>query len=103
MNRQRDVSPTRADVENWFRALESCVRAVDYQAARAIFAPEVVAFGTYAEVVEGLDNLQRNQWSNIWPTIRDFTFDLSQLHWGWSGNGGWAVVTWGSTGFRPDG
>jgi ketosteroid isomerase-like protein len=53
--------------------------------------------------VQGLDNLQRNQWSNVWPKIRDFTFSLDQLHWGWSGTGGWAVVTWTSTGFRSDG
>jgi ketosteroid isomerase-like protein len=96
-------SVTRSDVESWFRALERCVRAVDYASARPLFAPEVVAFGTRAEVVRGLDNLQENQWSGVWPNIRDFTFDLSQLLWSWSGEGGWAVTTWTSTGFRPDG
>jgi ketosteroid isomerase-like protein len=93
----------QAEIEDWFRALERCVRTVDYASARPLFAPEVVAFGTRAEVVQGLDNLQANQWSGVWPNIRDFTFDLSQLHWGWSVDGGWAVTTWTSTGFRPDG
>lgn len=87
----------------WLRALERCVRNVDYTAARDLFAPDVVAFGTRADVVEGLENLQNNQWSGVWPTIRDFTFDLDQLRWRWSGDQGWAVVTWTSTGFHPDG
>jgi ketosteroid isomerase-like protein len=93
----------QSDVETWFQTLQRCVRAVDYAAARPIFAAEVIGFGTYAEVVTGLDRLQANQWSNVWPKIRDFTFDLSQLHWGWSGDEGWAVVTWTSTGYHPDG
>jgi ketosteroid isomerase-like protein len=95
--------PTQSDVEAWFRSMERCVRAVDYASARPLFAPEVVAFGTRAEIVSGLDALHARQWSQIWPTIRDFTFDLSQLRWGWFGEGGWAVVLWTSTGFRPDG
>jgi ketosteroid isomerase-like protein len=95
--------PTRAAIEGWFATLQECVRAVDYATARGIFAPDVVVFGTRAEVVQGLDDVQQHQWSRVWPFIRDFTIDLNQLHWGWSGDGGWAVTTWTSTGFRPDG
>lgn len=96
-------APARSDIEGWFQTLQMCVRAIDYPSARNIFTPDVVAFGTRAEVVEGLDNLQQHLWSRVWPAIRDFTFDLSQLHWGWSGESGWAVITWTSTGFRADG
>jgi ketosteroid isomerase-like protein len=103
MSSEDTGSPTQSDVEKWFRALERCVRAVDYASARPLFAPDVVAFGTRAEVVTGLDNLQENQWSGVWPFIKDFTFNLSQLRWEWSGHGGWAVTTWTSTGFRADG
>jgi ketosteroid isomerase-like protein len=103
MNSEERNSPTQSDIKNWFRALERCVRTVDYASARPLFAPDVVAFGTRAEVVSGLDYLQENQWSGVWPFIKDFTFDLSQLRLGWSGEGGWAVATWTSTGFRPDG
>jgi ketosteroid isomerase-like protein len=102
MNQEPNSTP-QSDVEDWFRSLERCVRSVDYASARPLFAPDVVAFGTRAEVVTGLDNLQENQWSGVWPFIKDFTFDLSQLRWGWSGDGGWAVTTWTSTGFRTDG
>ncbi len=98
-----EQTPGRADIEAWFQTLQTCVRAVDYATARGIFAEDIVAFGTRADIVTGLDNLQANQWSRVWPAIRDFTFDLSQLHWAWSGDAGWAVVTWTSTGFRADG
>jgi ketosteroid isomerase-like protein len=94
--------PAHTDIEAWFQTLQRCVRAVDYETARGIFAEDVVAFGTRADVVSDLDNLQADQWSRVWPAIRDFTFDLSQLHWSWSGDSGWAVITWTSTGFRAD-
>ena len=97
------ASVSQSEIEQWFQTLQSCCRAVDYARARSIFAEDVVAFGTRANVVSGLDNVQENQWSRVWPTIRDFTFDLSQLRWGWSGEEGWGVVTWTSTGFQADG
>ncbi len=103
MHESSDVVPDRREIDDWFQTLERCVRAVDYPSARALFAPDVVAFGTRAEVVVGLASLQAQQWSRVWPFIRDFAFDLAQLRWGWFGTGGWAVATWTSTGFRPDG
>ena len=103
MSENRSSSPDRTAIEGWFRSLEQAVRAVDYASGRELFAPDVIAFGTRAQVVSGLDNLQANQWSGVWPTIRDFTYDLQQLRWGWSGAAGWAVVTWTSTGFRESG
>ncbi|HLZ10598.1 MAG TPA: nuclear transport factor 2 family protein [Chloroflexota bacterium] len=97
------ASVSRSEIEQWFETLQSCCRAVDYATARGIFAEDVVAFGTRANVVSGLDNVQENQWMGVWPRIRDFTFDLNQLRWGWSGEEGWGVVTWTSTGFHADG
>ena len=94
---------SQSEIEQWFETLQRCCRAVDYATARGIFAEDVVAFGTRANVVSGIENVQESQWSGVWPRIRDFTFDLSQLRWGWSGEEGWGVVTWTSTGFRPDG
>jgi hypothetical protein len=35
--------------------MQECVRAVDYARARPLFAEDVVAFGTFATVVEGRD------------------------------------------------
>ena len=94
---------TRDELAGWFTTLERCVRAVDYETARGIFAPDVVSFGTRAEMVSGLDALQAQQWSGVWPFIADFTFDLAQLHTGAAGDVAWAAVPWTSTGFHEDG
>ena len=94
---------TRAAIYAWFETMQRCVRAVDYAAARDIFAPDVVSFGTRAELVTGLDRLQAEQWSGVWPVIADFTFDLVRLHVGGSDDAPWAAVPWSSTGFHEDG
>ena len=94
---------THAAVRAWFETLERCVRSVDYETARGIFAPDVVSFGTRAEIVSGLDALQAEQWSGVWPNISDFTFDLTSLHVAGNGESIWAAVVWTSTGYHEDG
>lgn len=103
MERNSGMTSIHEAIEAWFRTMEACVRTIDYTRAHDLFAPDVVAFGTRAEVVVGLDLLEANQWRGVWPTIRGFTFDLGQLRWGWSGDAGWATTVWTSTGFHPDG
>jgi ketosteroid isomerase-like protein len=90
-------------IREWFQALERSVRQVDYPTMRQYFAPDVLSFGTRAEVVSGLDALVANQWSGIWPNIRDFTINFDQLHWGASEDLGWGIAPWNSTGFHADG
>jgi ketosteroid isomerase-like protein len=87
----------------WLRALERSVRAVDFAAGRELFADDVVAFGTRADVVSGLDNLEHQQWRGVWPNIRDFTFVLEHLQAGRDGDLAWGVVPFMSTGFHADG
>ena len=55
----------RDEVLGWFRQLERCVRAVDYDGARPIFAEEAVGFGTYGAMLDGLEALVAGQWVNI--------------------------------------
>jgi ketosteroid isomerase-like protein len=90
-------------IREWFRVLERCVRQVDYHTMRRHFAPDVLSFGTRADVVAGLDALVANQWSGIWPHIREFTIDFEQFHWGASGDQAWGIAPWNSRGFHPDG
>lgn len=90
-------------IREWFQTLERSVQRVDYQAMRHHVAPDVLSFGTHADVVSGLDALAANQWSGIWPKIRDFTINFEQLHWATEGDLAWAIVPWSSTGFHPDG
>ncbi len=93
----------RAAVREWFERLGKCCAAVDYASARAIFAPDVVSFGTKADIVSGPDLLQKDQWEGIWPNIRDFEIDLGSIHSGGDERHAWGVATWTSTGFHEDG
>ena len=89
----------------WFTRWASYVRACDFEAARALFDPEVVGFGTRMHVVRGLERLEAQQWRHVWPTIRDFSFVLDELHCAASADErqAWAVVPWISTGVQQDG
>jgi ketosteroid isomerase-like protein len=102
---QEDAAALRAAIAGWFSAWATCVRARDYGAARELFHPEVVGFGTRMHVVKGLDRLEQHQWRHVWPTIEDFEFLVDELHCDMSGDGrqAWAVVPWVSTGFHEDG
>jgi ketosteroid isomerase-like protein len=94
---------TGTDLRGWLERFASCVRAKDFDAARPMIAEDVVSFGTRANTVTGRENLIAQQWQHIWPTIEGFAFDLDTLHWQQSGDLAWAVLTWNSRGFRPDG
>jgi ketosteroid isomerase-like protein len=91
------------DARAWLIEMQDCVRAVDYQRAWALFADDVVAFGTFAAVVTGRDRLEREQWRQIWSTIEDFTFRLDELHCLGNDQALCLVVPWDSLGRRPDG
>ena len=93
------VDDPEAAVREWFARFGRYCASVDYASARRIFAPDVVSFGTKAEIVAGLDALQKNQWEGIWPNIRDFAFDLGHIRSFGDGRYAWGVTTWTSTGF----
>jgi len=92
-----------ARAREWLLEMQASVRSVDYARARPLFAEDVVAFGTFAAVVSGRERLEHEQWRNIWPTIRDFTFRLEQLHCLGSEDALCVVVPWDSVGQRDDG
>jgi ketosteroid isomerase-like protein len=80
-------------------------RAVDYEGARRIFDPDMVAFGTFTDFMLGRDNVERQQWRNVWGTIADFRYDLDSVAAFVSADRLQAVGLgiWQSTGFGPDG
>ena len=92
-----------AGIRDWLLEMQSCVRAVDYGRARALFLPDVVGFGTYGGVLVGLDTLEAEQWRQVWPTIRDFNFRLAEARMGAEDNLAWVACPWYSLGTRPDG
>jgi ketosteroid isomerase-like protein len=92
-----------AALREWLRAWQACVRAVDFAAGRKLCAEDIVAFGTVAPFVTGLDVVEREQWRNVWPVIRDFTIDVDGARGVVAGDRGWLAAVWDSRGRRPDG
>ena len=98
-----NTHPLAGAARRWLTALEGCVRAVDYGAARPLFAPDVLAFGTYARVVAGRDALEREQWRAVWPKIREFAFRLEEARCVGDETMLGVVVPWDSRGVKSDG
>ena len=94
--------PNAAIVE-WFEKLGKYCASVDYDSASAIFADDVLSFGTKADIVSGLDPLQKNQWQGIWPNIQDFKINMETVHSGGDEYQAWGIATWTSTGFHENG
>lgn len=91
------------EIRRWLEDFSAAVRAVDYERGRAMFAPDVVGFGTYAGMLTGLDRLVAGQWRNIWGVTRGFTFRLDEMHCGVSGDQAWVAVPWDSQGQTAEG
>jgi ketosteroid isomerase-like protein len=92
-------------VRAWVAAWGDEVAAVDLATARHRFDEGVVAFGTHADIVRGLDELERQQWSQVWPAIEDFRFEVADLEVLVSPDRlmAVAVVPWSSTGIDVEG
>jgi len=78
------VLPTVKDadlelVRAWFSELAEHVRAVDFAAARHLFAEDFVAFGTFSDFVTGRQHAEENQWRKVWPTIEGFAWRLEDV------------------------
>lgn len=94
-----------AAIHDWLTRFAACVREVDYAAARPLWHPDVIIFGTHQELVRGLAAWTDTQWDNVWPRIKDFAFDLGNTGVLVSPDGTMtvAITPWTSTGFDPDG
>jgi ketosteroid isomerase-like protein len=94
-----------AAVRAWFDSLSKHCRAVDYEAARPIFADDMIAFGTFTDFMHGRELAEQKQWRNVWGTIRNFRYDLDKIEAIVSGDRLTAVgmAVWQSDGFHPNG
>src|SRR5258708_23869737 len=103
------LSPVHPDdlaaVRAWFDTLARHCRAVDYEAARPIFAEDMIAFGTFTDFMMGRELAEQKQWRNVWGTIRNFRYDLDTIEAIVSADRLTAVGmgTWQSDGFHPNG
>ena len=68
-----------AAVRSWFDSLAKHCRAADYEGARSIFAEDMIAFGTFTNFMVGRALAEKNQWRNVWGTIRNFRYDLERI------------------------
>ena len=84
----------------WLDEFAAAVRAVDTAQASALFAPEVVAFGTVGTRLVGRDALVRDQWLKVWSVTSGFRYDLELAVCGADGELGWAAAPWTSYGLR---
>jgi ketosteroid isomerase-like protein len=106
-----DMGMPQADSEDldavkaWFRELAEHVQAVDFVAARHLFAEEFVAFGTFTDFVIGRERAESNQWRKVWPTIDGFVWRLDDAKALVSPDRLFAIglAVWDSTGHHPDG
>ncbi len=57
-------------VRQWLESFASAVRDQNYELGRALFAPDVVAFGTSTVMAVGLHELVAEQWEKVWGFIR---------------------------------
>ena len=94
-----------AAIRTWFGDLSTCVQAIDYEAAFPLFAEDMIAFGTFSDFVMERDAAVREQWGNVWPTIRNFRFRLDGVHGIVAGDRltGVGMGVWDSDGFLADG
>jgi ketosteroid isomerase-like protein len=99
---QEDV----AAIKQWFDDWGEMVATERFEDARELFDPGAIGFGTWMDLVEGLDQLEAKQWRSIWGTISDFRHETTKTlkvivspdRLMASG-----LVTWTSIGFHEDG
>ncbi|HYR40566.1 MAG TPA: nuclear transport factor 2 family protein [Methylomirabilota bacterium] len=90
------------EAHQWLREFETACRGRDFDTGRRMFAEDAVAFGTWAMAVHGLANIEREQWRNVWPRIRNFTFEAEPVVRA-SGETAWIAAAWSSEATGADG
>src|SRR6185369_4787800 len=68
---------TRAYFVGWLERFAGYVRDVDYAAARPLFHPHILAFGTHRDISEGVASCQATQWDTVWPRPSHFRFAIA--------------------------
>ena len=92
-------------IQLWYLEWEKYVQNKNYSSAMKLFENDVVSFGTWMDIVQGLDQLKLNQWKNIWPTISKFRFLTDTLFIQLSPDKLFvnSMIIWDSIGYKNDG
>ncbi len=94
-----------ASLAGWLAEWGECIASLDFARARTLFVSEVVGFGTYSDLLVGIDDLEARQWRAVWPAVADFRFEPVGL---WTEVSpdrrlGHLAAGWTSTGAHEDG
>ena len=68
---------TREHFVRWLERFAGLVRDVDYAAARPLFHPDILAFGTHRDIIDGLASWQATQWRAQGTASRRFSDNAS--------------------------
>jgi ketosteroid isomerase-like protein len=96
------MSSPEPAVSDWLREFEAACRQRDFAAGRRLFASDALAFGTYAVAARGIENIEREQWRNVWPRIREFRFESAPIV-QVTGDSAWIAAEWSSEATGSDG
>jgi ketosteroid isomerase-like protein len=89
--------------EVWLRAFAKAVRERDYAGARAMCHEDVTGFGTVTPRFDGIDELQQEQWQQVWDQTEGFDFDVDSASIWADDSLVVAISEWSSTGVNRDG
>lgn len=96
---------SKESVVAWLLEWQGCIQTRDVERARQLFSVQVVAFGTYTNHLQGLEDLIVEQWEPIWKTTDGFRFIIQEGTFYTSSDGSFACagMPWLSYGYREDG
>lgn len=79
MKRLPVLDEDRRSLAAFFERWGSLVGNVDFRRARELYTDDVIAFGSLGKMMTSRDALEAEQWRAVWPTLADYTHDLSTL------------------------
>jgi hypothetical protein len=72
---------TPQSVDDWLDAFAAAVRTGLPANGRHLFLPTATGFGTVVTAYATADELEREQWSTVWPRTTGFEFDAVIGRW----------------------
>ena len=89
--------------KQWFVKFGECCKSRDFESAKNLVSSDVCSFGTKVDLVTNLNDLETQQWQNIWPYIENFEFLVDKLIADGNNELIWGVTPWNSIGYDADG
>ncbi len=62
-------------IQRWMEEFAEAVRSQEPERGAELLTPDAVGFGTVVTQYDSRDELERQQWADVWPRTRGFRFD----------------------------